>query len=118
MNSLEKNLAEVYVASDEIEAKHLQLLLADNHIASRIVGAGLIGGAGDLPPGWVVSPRIWVDKVDEDRARNVCKEWERQRRTNRHSAPQQDWRCKHCEAQVPAEFEICWQCQAEKQIAE
>ena len=118
MNSIEKNLAEVYVAADEIEAKHLQLLLADNHIASRIVGAGLIGGSGDLPPGFDVSPRLWVDNEYAEAAREICIAWERERnakRANRNSVPLQDWQCSQCEEQVPGDFEICWQCQTPKQ---
>ena len=114
MNSLDKNLAEVYVAADEVEAKHLQLLLADNHIASRIVGAGLIGGSGDLPPGFDISPRIWVDEEYATKAREICQTWEQERKKNRNSKPVAEWQCEKCEAQVPGEFEICWQCQSEK----
>ena len=113
MNSLDRNLSEIYVAADEIEAKHIQLLLADHHIPSRIVGAGLIGGAGEIPPGWVVSPRIWVDKEYEAKARQLVTNWEKDRKSQRQQ-PQPEWTCSHCEAQVPGEFDICWQCQTAK----
>ena len=117
MNTLDRNLAEIYVAADEIEAKHIQLLLADNHIPSRIVGTGLIGGAGEIPPGWVVSPRIWVDKEYETVARQLVTNWEKDRKAQRKTT-QREWTCEHCEAQVPGEFDICWQCQKARDCEE
>ena len=110
MNTTNKNLAEVYVAADEIEARYLERLLSDNDIECSIVGAGLIGGAGELPPGWSLSPRIWVDTTDRQRARTIIDRWEQDRNSSR-SDPENEWKCPSCLAVVPGEFEICWQCQ-------
>ena len=113
MSSLDRKLVQVYVAADEIEAKHIELILADHHIQSRTVGGGLVGGAGELPPGWALSPRIWVDKEYEDQARTIVKMWELDRNKKRDN-PTEEWQCSECESMVPGDFEICWQCQAEK----
>ena len=113
LNRSKKNLVEVYVAADEIEARYLERMLEHHDIPRCVVGAGLIGGSGELPPGWNLSPRIWVDQSDGEAAKQYIRQWEADRAQQRRTA-RAEWQCPSCKADVPGQFDICWQCRYDR----
>ena len=72
----EREIVEVYVARDNIEAQFLRGLLEDSGIEVRVVGEGLHGLTGGLPSGYSTAPRLWVRRKDAERARKVIAEYE------------------------------------------
>ena len=64
----------LYNASNAIEAQILQDVLAQEGIATHVLGALLQGGVGELPAGGMV--RLMVDEADHDAGRAVVRRWE------------------------------------------
>jgi len=64
----------LYNASNAIEAQILQDVLAQEGIATHVVGALLQGGVGELPAGGLV--RLMVDEADHEAGRAVVRRWE------------------------------------------
>lgn len=104
-------VVEVYWAADAPQAHLVKTVLEKAGIEVHVVGEMLQQAAGDLPLGPATSPRIWVHKEDEERARAVIAAWERERREDRMEQPA-PWTCSRCGEQVDGTFDICWKCQA------
>jgi Flp pilus assembly protein TadB len=80
-------------------------------IDARVVGEMLQAALGELPMGPATSPRVWVPRKDETRARAVIAEWEQQRSEDR-TEERAPWACPRCGEEVEGSFDICWKCQA------
>jgi hypothetical protein len=104
------NVVEVYWAKDAPHAHLVKTALQKAGIPAEVVGEMLQAAVGDLPWGPSTSPRVWVAKQDEARARAVIAEWERQRREEPDDGGV-TWACPHCGAEVDAGFDVCWKCQ-------
>lgn len=104
------NVVEVYWAKDAPHAHLVKTVLQKAGIPAEVVGEMLQAAVGELPMGPASSPRVWVSKGDEARARAIIAEWEKERREEPagESAP---WVCAHCGAEVDAGFDLCWKCQ-------
>ncbi|NDP47752.1 MAG: DUF2007 domain-containing protein [Sulfuriferula multivorans] len=63
-----------YEPSNALEAKMLHDLLLQEGISTRIDGAYLQGGVGELPASGLV--RLVVDEHNYERGRDVIKRWE------------------------------------------
>ncbi len=59
----------------------------------------------------IVPPDVMVRAEDEARAREIVADYLR-RREPKDIAP--DWTCPNCKEQVPATFEVCFQCGASR----
>ncbi len=104
------NVVEVYWAKDAPHAHLVKTILQKAGIPAEVVGEMLHAAVGELPMGPTTSPRVWVPKGDEQRARAIIAEWEKQRReTPATETP--PWACPHCGAEVDAGFDLCWKCQ-------
>lgn len=101
---------DVYAARDEIDATLVQAMLAEAGIDSQVVGGTLQGGAGELPMGWSVAPRVWVTAVNAANARTLIRAMEKSRREE--SENDEVWMCVECDEEVTVSFEICWNCQS------
>src|SRR5262245_37207531 len=102
----DEDIVDVYSAADLAEAYFLRDVLADSGIQARVVGDALITGTGILPPGKETSPRLWVMRHDEARARKVLTEWEESRIHPQHDdAPAGPWTCPTCGERIEADFE-------------
>lgn len=113
----------VYVADDAQWAHLLKAYLADEGIEARVIGDSLQSAAGELPPGWVIAPEVWVPQQEADRARELIGNWEASRRksaahgTNSGALPEgPSWECASCGATVPDSFEMCWQCETPRPV--
>ena len=104
-----EDVAEVYWAADPQDAHQVRALLEEAGVRARVVGEMLSAAAGELPMGPAGSPRVWVPKSDEARARQVVEDWEKKRNTERAG---EGWKCPQCGAAVDANFDICWNCQS------
>ncbi len=63
-------VVEVYSAANGLEAHGLRMILEERGIRAEVVGEELQTGAGDLPLGQTLAPRIWVREGDAGRARD------------------------------------------------
>lgn len=109
-------VVEVYWAADAPQAHLVKTVLERAGIEVHVVGEMLQQAVGELPMGPATSPRVWVPKEDEARARAVIAEWEKQGSEDR-TEPQAPWTCPGCGEQVDGNFDICWKCQAPKDPA-
>ena len=107
------HIIEVYMAANPIEAHTIRGALEAEGITARVVGDVLESGSG-LPPGPDTEPRVWVRQQDEAAARKIIEEWEAKERGESTTPPLPAWKCSRCGADVDGEFELCWQCGAEK----
>jgi rubrerythrin len=107
------DLVEVYSAADLTEAYFLRDLLENGGIATRVVGDTL---TGMIPPGAETAPRLWVFRADEERAREIVDDFERnhRHRPSTDEPPAETWRCPTCGEAVDIDFELCWNCQTPK----
>jgi hypothetical protein len=75
-------------------------------IEARVLNQYAQGGLGDLPFTHAY-PEVWLlEPADAERARAVVAEYEAAGRT---SVPH---RCRFCNEESPASFELCWRCGA------
>ena len=109
----DENVVEVYWAADAPQAHLVKAVLRKAGIEAQVVGEMLQAAVGELPFGPATSPRVWVAKTDEDRARAVIAEWEKERR-DQPTSGRTPWTCPHCDADVDAGFDLCWKCQAKR----
>ncbi len=104
---LEPEVRELYCAADTQEAYFLKNLLADAGIESRITEDSLLNAVGDLPAS-AIAPRIWVRAKDFEKARTVVVGYEARREVVTTKA---SWKCPRCGEPNEASFDICWNCQ-------
>lgn len=109
-------VVEVYWAADAPQAHLVKTVLEKAGIEVHVVGEMLQQAVGDLPMGPTTSPRVWVPKEQEARARALIAEWEQERRANL-AEPQAPWTCPACGEAVDGNFDICWKCQAPRDPA-
>ncbi|MHC4937632.1 MAG: DUF7577 domain-containing protein [Planctomycetota bacterium] len=104
-----EDVAEVYWARDAQDAHRVVTMLKANGVFARAVGGTLEGVAIEMLFVPAVSPRVWVPRSQEQLALELIERWQE---------PQEErepWVCRHCEAEVEANFDICWKCQAPRQ---
>lgn len=103
----ESEITEVYSAADESEAYFVKNLLEDAGIASQVVNDLLV-----LPPGETMAPRVWVRHADAPRAGKIIHHWQNEHEKRRDEARVKAarWKCPKCAEEIPADFEICWNC--------
>ncbi len=104
-------IVEVYSAANGSDAHAIANLLQSEGIKASVVGEPLQAVLGELPLGWSTSPRVWVVRTDYERAREIIKKWELERRTSKPSGSSRPWVCPRCGKKVPGEFEVCWNCE-------
>jgi len=110
-------VVEVYWAADAPQAHLVKTVLEKAGIDVRVVGEMLQAGLGELPMGPATSPRIWVPRKDEARARAVIAELEKHRHDDR-TEQRAPWDCPRCGEEVEGNFDICWKCQAPRDPTE
>ena len=121
-----EDVAEVYWARDAQDAHRVVTMLKANGVFARAEpaitwseancslcqipeSAPLEGVAIEMLFVPAVSPRVWVPRSQEQLALELIERWQE---------PQEErepWVCRHCEAEVEANFDICWKCQAPRQ---
>lgn len=97
----------VYTHENITMVTHFQNVVEQAGIATVIKNQFSAGGAGDLAMG-DVWPELWV--LDDDQY-NIASELVSQAQA---PAAAKDWSCAVCGQENAGNFEICWQCQAEK----
>ena len=96
----------IFQASSLPDAHLLAGLLARAGIDVHVFNENAHGATGEIPFTHAY-PEIWIiDDRDESAARAIIEEFEK-------PAPQgEDRICPHCHEKNPADFAICWSCQA------
>ncbi|OAN16944.1 hypothetical protein A3K86_08380 [Photobacterium jeanii] len=97
----------VYQAANSIEAHCLKGLLESEYIAVQLTGEGLAAATGELPTS-VLEVSLWVEEQDWSRASALLHDYEQQQ-------VKHDWHCARCHEANSSQFEICWQCGAERE---
>ena len=72
-----RNLVTIYSAANTVQANILRNLLVDEGIDATVINETLSTGSAELV-GWSTEPKVQVPKEDEQEARAIAKEWEKQ----------------------------------------
>ncbi|MFQ5470714.1 MAG: putative signal transducing protein [Gammaproteobacteria bacterium] len=94
----------IYAAADLPEARLVLGLLLQQGIDAEIFNENAQGGVGEIPFTHAY-PEIWLkNEADSDKAKLIIKTYE-------ICSPDLNLIvCKHCGAESPENFSICWQC--------
>ncbi|CEO37807.1 putative signal transducing protein [Photobacterium kishitanii] len=95
----------VYRASNSLEAHSLKGLLENMGISVRLTGEALAAAAGELPMS-VVEVQLWVTELQRQQALVIIDGYLRN--------DYRDWYCSHCGELNQGQFELCWQCQQDR----
>ncbi|MCD9526265.1 putative signal transducing protein [Photobacterium carnosum] len=96
----------VYSAGNSLEAHSLKGLLENTGISVRLTGEALAAAAGELPMS-VIEVQLWVTVSQWQQALVVIEGYLRN--------DYYDWYCKHCGEVNQGQFELCWQCQHDRE---
>ncbi len=96
---------QVYSAADSLEAHSLKGLLETAGIEVRLKGESLYSGMGELPA-TVLEVTLWVEDIQLSKATQLLAEYE--------DSSAQPWYCSGCGELNESNFEICWNCQKER----
>ncbi|KAB7628316.1 putative signal transducing protein [Alkalilimnicola sp. S0819] len=92
----------VHTGADPLLAGHLHELLSQAGLSPQLRNAGLLGGAGELPP-TELWPEIWVPAEEAERAAALLQE-----QLGRADEPA--WQCAACGERLEGQFRQCWRC--------
>jgi len=105
-----------YIAGMQLIYTHPNLLIVgamrnaldEMGIETEIRNDILGGAAGEIAPGetWI---ELWIVN-DEQAPAAMCRIQEIE-----HQPDEEEWDCHHCKEPNPATFELCWQCQTQRQ---
>jgi hypothetical protein len=110
----DSELREVYSAADTQDAHFIRAALEDAGINARVVGDHLQNAVGDLPF-VAIAPRVWVRSEDFDKARAIIAAHQQEGRQP-SAASATEWKCAECGETNEPSFEICWNCQATRDL--
>ncbi|WP_017444205.1 DUF2007 domain-containing protein [Gayadomonas joobiniege] len=96
----------VYQTDNSLQAHCIKGLLLQHGITAQLSGESLFGAIGELPAN--IQIEITVEHSEQARALEIIEK-------AMHSQQGQDWFCPQCGEKNAASFEVCWQCQTEKQ---
>ncbi len=106
-------MRKLYEAADRIEAQRLMDYLAEQGIASVLLGDALSGAAGELPAN--IFPAIWILQDEQhQRARWLIERFMAESRAPSEGA----WRCPVCGESVDPGFDLCWNCSTPRMTEE
>jgi len=97
----------VYSNDQLLMVNNVKNLLQNAKIDSQLKNEFLAGGAGDLSP-FDTWPELWVDEKDAASARVVINQMSDDSNIV--------WLCSTCNEENPAAFDICWQCETNKDV--
>src|SRR5690606_21970087 len=102
--------------ANEMEAMLLRADLEAAGIRSFVQGETLGAARGEIPLTQQTLPQVWVADEDAEPAAAVagelCGRW------RERAAEGEPWTCPHCGARVDGQFEVCWQCGADRPAAD
>jgi len=97
----------IYSNENQFLVNNAKNILENNHIEVTLKNEFASGAAGVLAPldTWV---ELWlVNDIDEEQAKQVLAKALKQQ-------DEHDWLCPQCQENNDASFELCWQCQSER----
>ncbi|WP_346836377.1 DUF2007 domain-containing protein [Photobacterium phosphoreum] len=95
----------LYRAGNSLEAHSIKGLLESMGVDVRLTGEALAAAAGELPMS-VVEVQLWVTDNQRQQALTVIDGYLR--------TDYRDWYCDHCGEVNQGQFELCWQCQQDR----
>jgi hypothetical protein len=97
----------IYSNENQFLVNNAKNIIENNNIEVTLKNEFASGAAGVLAPidTWV---ELWIiNDADEDQAKDILlKSLKKQ--------SQDDWLCQRCQEKNDASFDVCWQCQNEK----
>jgi len=97
----------IYTNENRFLVSNVQNIVQNSGIEVTLKNEYIAGGAGDLSPfdTWL---ELWItEDKDYEKAINIIASIENTDNTH-------DWFCSQCHERNSASFEICWQCQHER----
>ncbi|MCB1671523.1 MAG: DUF2007 domain-containing protein [Gammaproteobacteria bacterium] len=99
----------VYTADNRALAWHIKNILESNTVAAEIRNDTLHSAQGGVPVNECY-PEVWVvNDSDEETARRLIEE-----QVESVVAEEAQWLCENCGETNYGQFELCWNCQAER----
>ena len=108
----ELDLVEIFRAKSLLQAKLLQEALKEAGIRSNLDNEILDGAAGEVALGWPTSPRVMVDRPDQEKARAIAVGFEQDEINGAEGTDREvdvD-SCLECGKPLPAGVEVCPAC--------
>ena len=101
------HLVKVYTADNVLEVGLMRSLLELNGIASELRNHHTSSLLGEVPDTstW---PELWIDQGLLSQAQDLISE------AQNRDVSGEDWSCPSCQAQIPSNFDLCWQCGSTK----
>jgi hypothetical protein len=101
----------IYTALDPALVAHLEGLLKQAGIETRVFNQTISNAVGDLPF-TAAGPELWVMyEADAPRATELIARFEAER--DQPDAPRGDWVCPTCGERIGGQFTACWNCTIE-----
>ena len=98
----------IYTHENLFIVSNVQNIVQNAGINVTLMNEYVAGGAGDLSPfdTWL---ELWVtDDKDYEKAKNIIT-------SINNTDNMHDWFCSQCHEKNSASFEVCWQCQHERE---
>jgi len=96
----------IYTNENRFLVSNIQNIIQNENIDVSLKNEYVAGGAGDLSPfdTWL---ELWVSEEDYEKALEIIS-------SLNNSDNADDWFCSQCHEKNSSSFEICWQCQHER----
>ena len=101
-----QDLISIYQAANSTEAYFVRNLLADEGIPAEVSEESMPLAGLQIDP-----PNVLVKQADEERARVILAEYEKEQEDR---AERPDWVCPNCHAKVIGAFDECDNCGADR----
>jgi hypothetical protein len=102
-------MKKLHICNTLIDAQRLKAALDAAGIATMIKNEYVFGALGQVPLKELM-PQLWVlDDADLDAARRVLEDV-----VDPVPSDAASWRCGVCGERLEAQFDVCWQCGAER----
>ena len=95
----------IYSACNSLEAHSVKGLLESKGVNARLTGEALGAAMGELPAN-VVEVKVWVEQWQWQRAQGIVSDYQR--------TDYYDWHCSQCGEVNQGQFELCWNCQCDR----
>jgi len=101
------HLIKVYTADNILEVGLMRSLLEQHGIASELRNQHTSSLLGEVPytSTW---PELWTDTEFANQAKELIAD------AQKRDDSGEDWACSSCEALIPSNFDLCWQCGSPK----
>ena len=105
----------IYSAANPTEAYFIEGLLKNQSIETMLTGENLMIAVGELPTD-VFQIKVLVNEVKYTEALNIISNYEKDLKYTTYE--DKNWKCGNCKNLNPITFELCWNCEYDRETLE